>query len=86
MMNIEQACAAFKILLEEQQARIANADETKKDFSTISFFLAPLAISRTFLACMIDIIPIVIAVVGTSSFFSKKRAFASIVDSSKTTS
>ena len=35
MMNIEQACAAFKVLLEEQQARIANADETKKDFSTM---------------------------------------------------
>ena len=37
MMNIEQACAAFKVLLEEQQARIANADETKKDFSKIMY-------------------------------------------------
>ena len=33
MMNIEQACDAFRILLEEQQARIANANEEKKDFS-----------------------------------------------------
>ena len=33
MMNIEQACGAFKVLLEEQQARIANANEEKKDFS-----------------------------------------------------
>ena len=33
MMNIEQACAAFKVLLEEQQARIASANEEKKDFS-----------------------------------------------------
>ena len=33
MMNIEQACDAFRILLEEQQQRIANANEEKKDFS-----------------------------------------------------
>ena len=33
MMNIEQACDAFRILLEEQRARIANANEEKKDFS-----------------------------------------------------
>ena len=33
MMNIEQACDAFRVLLEEQQQRIANANEEKKDFS-----------------------------------------------------
>ena len=33
MMNIEQACEAFRVLLTEQQARIANANEEKKDFS-----------------------------------------------------
>ena len=33
-MNIEQACEAFKKLLEEQQTRIANMDTTKTDFST----------------------------------------------------
>ena len=32
-MDIQQACEAFRTLLEEQQQRIANADETKKDFS-----------------------------------------------------
>lgn len=32
-MNIQQACDAFRVLLEEQQARIANAKEEKKDFS-----------------------------------------------------
>ena len=32
-MDIQQACEAFRILLEEQQQRIANADATKKDFS-----------------------------------------------------
>ena len=33
-MNIEQACEAFKKLLEEQQQRIANMDCTKTDFTT----------------------------------------------------
>ncbi len=33
-MNIEQACEAFKKLLEEQQTRIANMDCTKTDFAT----------------------------------------------------
>lgn len=33
MMNIEQACEAFKILLQEQQDRIAKANEEKTDFS-----------------------------------------------------
>ena len=33
-MNINQACEAFRILLEEQQKRIANMDTTKTDFST----------------------------------------------------
>ena len=33
MMDIEQACQAFKKLLEEQQARIANANKEKTDFS-----------------------------------------------------
>ena len=33
-MNIEQACEAFKKLLEEQQARIAKMDCTKTDFAT----------------------------------------------------
>ena len=32
-MDINQACEAFRILLEEQQQRIANANEEKKDFS-----------------------------------------------------
>ena len=32
-MDIQQACEAFRILLEEQQQRIANANEEKKDFS-----------------------------------------------------
>ena len=32
-MDITQACEAFRVLLEEQQARIANANEEKKDFS-----------------------------------------------------
>ena len=32
-MDIQQACEAFRVLLEEQQQRIANADATKKDFS-----------------------------------------------------
>ena len=34
MMNIQEACIAFRILLEEQQARIANMDAEKVDFST----------------------------------------------------
>lgn len=34
-MNIQQACEAFQILLEEQQARIANAKVDKKDFSNM---------------------------------------------------
>ena len=33
MSTIEQACDAFRKLLEEQQLRIANANETKTDFS-----------------------------------------------------
>ena len=33
-MNINQACEAFKKLLEEQQARIAAMDCTKTDFTT----------------------------------------------------
>lgn len=32
-MDIAKACEAFRVLLEEQQARIANANEEKKDFS-----------------------------------------------------
>ena len=32
-MDINQACDAFRILLQEQQQRIANANEEKKDFS-----------------------------------------------------
>ena len=32
MTEIQKACEAFRILLEEQQARIANANEEKKDF------------------------------------------------------
>ena len=32
-MDIQKACEAFRVLLEEQQARIANANEEKKDFS-----------------------------------------------------
>ena len=35
-MNIQQACDAFRILLEEQQARIANANVEKKDFSKMN--------------------------------------------------
>ena len=35
-MNIQQACEAFRILLEEQQARIANANSEKKDFSKMN--------------------------------------------------
>ena len=34
MMNIQEACKAFQILLEEQQARIANMSAEKVDFST----------------------------------------------------
>ena len=34
MLDINQACEAFKILLEEQQARIANMSAEKVDFST----------------------------------------------------
>ena len=34
-MHIQQACDAFRILLEEQQARIANAKDEKKDFATM---------------------------------------------------
>ena len=33
-MNINQACEAFRILLEEQQKRIANMDTNKTDFAT----------------------------------------------------
>ena len=33
-MNIEQACEAFRILLEEQQNRIANMNTEKTDFTT----------------------------------------------------
>jgi len=33
-MDINQACEAFRILLEEQQKRIANMDTTKTDFTT----------------------------------------------------
>ena len=34
MMNIQEACKAFQILLEEQQARIANMNNEKVDFAT----------------------------------------------------
>ena len=34
MMNIQQACEAFRVLLEEQQARIANMSAEKTDFTT----------------------------------------------------
>ena len=33
-MNIDQACEAFRVLLEEQQARIANMNTEKTDFAT----------------------------------------------------
>ena len=33
-MDINQACEAFRVLLEEQQARIANMDTTKTDFAS----------------------------------------------------
>ena len=33
-MDINQACEAFRVLLEEQQKRIANMDTTKTDFTT----------------------------------------------------
>ena len=33
-MDINQACEAFRVLLEEQQARIANMDTNKTDFTT----------------------------------------------------
>ena len=33
-MDINQACEAFRVLLEEQQARIANMDTNKTDFAT----------------------------------------------------
>ena len=33
-MDINQACEAFRVLLEEQQNRIANMDTTKTDFTT----------------------------------------------------
>ena len=33
MMNIDQACEAFRVLLQEQQTRIANMDTNKTDFS-----------------------------------------------------
>lgn len=36
MMDIQKACEAFRILLTEQQARIANANEEKKDFSKMA--------------------------------------------------
>ena len=35
-MDITKACEAFRVLLEEQQARIANANEEKKDFSKMA--------------------------------------------------
>ena len=34
MMNIQEACEAFRTLLEEQQARIANMNGEKVDFAT----------------------------------------------------
>ena len=34
MMNIQEACKAFQILLEEQQARIAQMFNEKVDFTT----------------------------------------------------
>ena len=34
MMNIQEACDAFRVLLEEQQARIANMSADKVDFTT----------------------------------------------------
>ena len=34
MLDINQACEAFRKILEEQQARIAGMDETKTDFAT----------------------------------------------------
>ena len=34
MMNIQEACDAFRFLLEEQQARIANMSADKVDFTT----------------------------------------------------
>ena len=34
MLNIDQACEAFRVLLEEQQKRIANMDTNKTDFAT----------------------------------------------------
>ena len=34
MMNIQEACNAFRVLLEEQQARIANMSAEKVDFTT----------------------------------------------------
>ena len=34
-MDITKACEAFRILLEEQQARIANANEEKKNFASM---------------------------------------------------
>ena len=33
-MDINQACEAFRVLLEEQQKRIANMDTNKTDFAT----------------------------------------------------
>ena len=36
MMDITEACEAFRVLLEEQQARIANANDEKKDFSKMN--------------------------------------------------
>ena len=35
-MDINQACEAFRILLEEQQKRIANMDTNKTDFAAKS--------------------------------------------------
>ena len=34
MMDVNQACEAFKVLLEQQMNRIANMNTEKKDFST----------------------------------------------------
>ena len=34
MLNIDQACEAFRVLLEEQRKRIANMDTNKTDFAT----------------------------------------------------
>ena len=43
MSTIEQACEAFKKLLEEQQQRIAGASSEKVDFATKEKVTAELA-------------------------------------------